>query len=127
MQNSEFNHLSESEKRAKFRRILIKKTSDRLLLTELNTIVSSVPMFRQYAIRLYRKEETYSAGLMSEHSDCIRTVLRYQSADNAAAFISWKPEDPSGIRILHIYIPPKRQKKGIYFDVQQGISTPDGL
>ena len=125
MVNEEFMLLSEEEKQMKFRCALKSKTAGHLLDSELEDIVLSAPLKKQYAIRVYYDANEFKDVLVLPHGVHGRTVLGQVLAgtqdqpgdiyctERAAAVITKELTNPDGISQIHIFIPPERLQKGI--------------
>lgn len=124
MKNKAFQQLSEIEKREKFRRTLQKKTSNNLLPSELDFIVGNIPVWRQYAIKIYRDPNSFFAASSPVDGICTRTILDLQDINCAAAFTSWARDIPHSIRVLHIYIPAARKKERKNRNEQKRMAMP---
>lgn len=124
MVNEEFMHLSDAEKQAKFRCALRGKTENRLLDYELEDIILSAPIKRQYEIRVYYSAGDFKSVLALPDGVRGRTVLGQVIAgstehpgdlyctERAAAVITKETANPDGINQIHIFIPPERIERG---------------
>lgn len=124
MVNEDFMQLSDVERKAKFRSALRSKTRDRLLTAELEDIILSASLKRQYEICVYYSTEEFQSVLALPHGVRGRTVLgqvlagtpeqpgNLYSAERAAAIITRETANPDGMNRIHIFIPPDRLEKG---------------
>lgn len=119
MTNETFTLISPRERNAKFRTVLKQRTDNRLTEDEVNTIVHSLSLSRQYSVRVYESADEFRASLVLADASKCRTVLGSVlagfpvlsdclfSETRATAYITQKDTD-----IIHIYIPKLRALKG---------------
>lgn len=124
MVNEEFMHLSDAEKQLKFKCALRSKTDGRLFDSELDDIILSAPIKRQYEIRVYYSASNFRSILALPDGVRGRTVLGQVIAgsvehsgdlyctERAAAIITKELANPEGVNQIHIFIPPERIERG---------------
>ena len=124
MTNGTFKFLTEGEKQTKFRAILNTKTCGCLTEEELQTILESISLNRQYCISVCHDSTKFSSLLILTDDQLGYTIVGKAllgitdhpcglvNVDEAAAIMLSNTAEADGVRALYLYIPPVRFRKG---------------
>lgn len=124
MTNEAFLLLSEDERQAKLRAVLMSRTGGRLTNEELEDILLSAIPKRQYGVKVYQDAQAFCRDLALSDGCRGRTILGQVMAGSgqepgmlfcetrAAAVLVRKQAEEGEIYQIHIFIPPERLQKG---------------
>ena len=122
MTNETFLLMSDEEKSRKFKTALKNRTNNQLTDEEINIIMFSIPLKKQYVIRVYNDPIEFQSNLMLSESYGSKTLLgsmvaganeeiRSLFSDSKTAAIITKKNSAQEIYCIHIYIPLCKEAK----------------
>lgn len=124
MTNEAFLLLSEDERQAKLRAVLMSRTCGCLTDEELRDILLTATPKRQYGVKVYQDAQAFCRDLALPHGCRGRTIFGQVMAGSeeepgmlfcetqAAAVLVRKQAEESEVYQIHIFIPPQRSQKG---------------
>ena len=135
MTKTNFNLLTDEEKKSKFRTTLRNKTDDCLKADELDSLMFGINIQKQYCVNVYRDPDEFRTVLAVPTGYRGRTVLGQVLAGNevfpgdlynterAAAIITREIAKDDGLHQIYIFIPPERKRKGTRYEQQRTTET----